>query len=98
MPFHRRLSNYLTSKLMSMKTGKEIIDSQSGYRAFKSVIAYKIIPEFNGFEAESEMIVKAARNNLKIGFVNIPTIYGDDDSKMKAIPTILGFIKVLLRT
>ena len=44
------------------------------------------------------MIVKACRNNLKLGFVEIPTIYGEDDSKMKAIPTIIGFLKVLLKS
>ena len=98
MPIHRRLSNYLTSKLLSIKTGYQIIDSQSGYRAYRTKFTEKLLPNFSGFEAESEMIVKACRNNLKIGFIEIPTIYGNDDSKMKAIPTILGFIKVLLRT
>ena len=38
MPNHRRLSNFLTSKLLSIKTGKEILDSQSGYRAFRTNI------------------------------------------------------------
>ena len=97
MPLHRKLSNYLTSKLLSIKTGERIIDSQSGFRALKTEISSKILPEFDGFEAESEMIVKACRNRLKIGYVQIPTIYGNDYSKMKAIPTIVGFIKVLLK-
>lgn len=96
MPYHRKLSNYLTSKLLSIKTGNNIEDSQSGYRIFKTSILNHILPEFDGFEAESEMIVKMCRNNYKIGFTPIPTIYGDDDSKMKAIQTIIGFIKVLL--
>jgi glycosyltransferase involved in cell wall biosynthesis len=98
MPWHRRLSNYLTSKLLSIKTGEKIIDSQSGYRAFKTEICKDILPDFGGFEAESEMLVKASRNKLKIGFLEIPTIYGDDESKMKVLPTIIGFIKVLLKS
>lgn len=98
MPIHRKLSNYLTSKLLSIKTGVQILDSQSGYRAFKTSILNNILPNYSGFEAESEMIVKICENNYSLGFQKIPTIYGDDESKMKAIPTILGFIKVLVKT
>jgi len=98
MPIHRKLSNWITSKLLSIKTGTKILDSQSGYRAFKTNILKDILPTFAGFEAESEMIVKLLRKNYKLDFITIPTIYGDDDSKMKAIPAILGFIKVILKT
>lgn len=98
MPIHRKLSNYLTSKLLSMKTGRQILDSQSGYRAFKTKILNNILPTFTGFEAESEMIVKICRNNYSFSFQNISTIYGNDSSKMKAIPTILGFLKVLFKS
>lgn len=97
MPIHRRLSNYLTSKILSIKTGVKILDSQSGYRILKTEILNKILPKYYGFEAESEMIVKLCKNNLSIGFIEIPTTYGDDESKMRAIPTILGFMKVILK-
>lgn len=95
MPFQRILSNKLTSKLLSLKTGVKVLDSQCGYRAFKTGILGLILPSFNGYEAESEMIVKAAKRNLKIGFSNIPTIYGKEKSKMRPFQTIKGFIKVL---
>lgn len=95
MPIQRRASNLITSKLLSLKTGYEISDSQSGYRLFKTENLEKLFPRFSGFEAESEIIVKAARNNLKIEFVNIPTIYNDSESKMKSLSAIIGFIKVL---
>ncbi len=96
MPVHRRASNLLTSKLLSLKTGLKILDSQSGYRAFRTGTLGKLIPDSNGFEAESEIIVKAARNGFKIGYVNISTIYGNDESKMKSIKAISGFIKTML--
>lgn len=95
MPVHRRLSNLLTSKLLSLKTGRKILDSQSGFRAYKTEILKYVLPKFNGFEAESEMIVRICRMNYSVGYVDIPTIYGDDNSKMKSIPAIIGFIKVL---
>ena len=96
MPIHRRLSNYLTSKILSLKTGFEILDSQSGFRVFKTNILPNILPSYSGFEAESEMIIKMSKCKYSLGFTEISTIYGDDDSKMKAFPTIIGFIKVIL--
>jgi len=95
MPIHRRMSNFLTSFLLSKKIGTKILDSQSGFRIFKRSILQKILPNFSGFEAESEMLVKAGRQKALIGFVDIATIYNDNQSKMKSIQAIIGFIKVL---
>lgn len=95
MPLQRIMSNRMTSFLLSQKTRCKILDSQSGFRAFRIEALRKILPSKNGFEAESEMIVLAARNHLRIGFTSIPTIYGDEKSKMKSIQAIVGFIKVL---
>lgn len=94
MPVQRILSNKITSGLLSYKTKQKILDSQCGFRGFRTEILKSIFPAYTGYEAESEMIVKAARNNLKIGFVNIPTIYGNEKSKMRPLQAIKGFIKV----
>jgi hypothetical protein len=97
MPFHRILSNKITSFLMTIKTKQKILDSQSGFRAYKTEILPEILPLSCGFEAESEILVNASRKNYKIGFVDIPTVYGEEVSKMRAIDTIIGFIKVMLK-
>ncbi len=96
MPLHRRFSNKITSFLLSRKLGIEIKDSQCGFRAYRLEVLEKVRTIFCGFEAESEMIVKAARNNFKIKFIDIPTIYGNQKSKMKSFQAIKGFIKVLM--
>jgi predicted metallopeptidase len=41
------------------------------------------------------MLVKAARLEYTFGYVNIPTIYNEEQSKMRALAAIWGFIKVL---
>lgn len=96
MPLQRILSNHITSFLLSLKTGVKIKDSQSGYRIFRNNVLQDILPSSNGFEAESEMIIKAAKNKLRIGFINIPTIYGNEKSKIRPVQTIVSFLKVLL--
>ncbi len=98
MPPQRKLSNKLTSFMLSLKTRTKIIDSQCGFRAFKTSILKNIMPQSSGFEAESEILINAAKQGYKIGFIEIPTIYSSEKSKIKAVKTILGFIKILLFT
>lgn len=95
MPVFRILSNKLTSLLLSIKLKQVIADSQCGFRAYKTVILQDIIPSSTGYEAESEILVRAARKGYKIGFTEIPTIYGKEKSKMRSFETIIGFLKVL---
>jgi len=95
MPFPRIISNRLTSFLLSLKTKQKILDSQSGFRAYRTEIFNSVLPKFNGFEAESEIIILAIRKNFRIGFAVIPTIYGNEKSKMKSLKTIFGFLKIL---
>ncbi len=96
MPLLRILSNFITSFLLSGKTGIKIKDSQCGFRAYRKDVIENVKTIFNGFEAESEIIVRAARKDFRISFIDIPTIYGQQESKMKAFRTIKGFIKVML--
>jgi glycosyltransferase involved in cell wall biosynthesis len=95
MPIQRRLSNALTSYLLTIKTGQKILDSQCGFRAFKIEVLKKVKTRYNGFEAESEFLVKAAKQGFKFGFVDIPTVYGNETSKMRPLQAIIGFLKVL---
>lgn len=95
MPIQRIMSNKLTSYLLSKKTGEKILDSQCGYRLYRTNILKPILPNSNGFEAESEIIINAAKKNLKIGFVDIPTIYANEKSKMKSLEAIKGFLRIL---
>lgn len=97
MPLTRIMSNKLTSLLLTLKTGQRIVDSQCGFRAYKSNLLKAIKTFSYGFEAESEMIVYASRLGYKIGFVNIPTVYGQEKSKMNSIKATIGFIKILFK-
>ncbi len=97
MPIQRILSNKLTSLLLSIKTKTKIIDSQCGFRAYKTSVLESILPTFDGFEAESEILLNAANKNLKISFVYVPTIYNNEKSKMKSFQAIKGFIKVITK-
>ncbi|MCW8812660.1 MAG: glycosyltransferase family 2 protein [Ignavibacteriaceae bacterium] len=96
MPIQRKLSNKLTSFFLTIKIGQNILDSQCGYRAYSVKVLKEVATEYSGFEAESEILVKASKKGFKIGFVDIPTIYGNEKSKMQPVQAILGFLKVML--
>ena len=95
MPFHRRMSNKITSKLLSIKTRQKLIDSQSGFRAYRSKVLKNLQTIKNGYEAESEILIKASKKGYKIGFTDVSTIYGNEKSKMNGFKATLDFIKIL---
>lgn len=97
MPIQRILSNKITSFLLTIKTGQKILDSQCGYRGYKTDLLKDVKSNSYGYEAESEMIIYAARSGFKIGSVNIPTIYGNEKSKINPAKAILGFIRILFK-
>lgn len=97
MPFMRVLSNTITSKVLSIKTKQKIFDSQSGFRGFDSSIIQSILPETNGFEAESEMILLAANKGIPISFVDISTKYDNQKSSINALKSIISFLKVIMK-
>ncbi len=97
MPFPRKLSNFFSSKILSILTKQNILDSQSGFRLFKAEVIKCAKMDFDGFEAETEILINAAKMNFKIGFVDISTLYSiNDNSKIKNLNSIIGFIKVIL--
>lgn len=55
----------LLNILVRVLTGKGVSDSQSGYRAFKSAMLKSVNLKSNGYEIESEMLVKAFRMGVR---------------------------------
>ncbi len=75
MPAARIISNRLTSLILSILTGRNIIDSQCGYRLYSAEFIKSIQIEYNRFQAESELIQKAAAKHFPIRFVDVQTLY-----------------------
>jgi len=97
MPLHRRLSNSVTSFLINLKTGYKLRDSQSGFRAYRLEKIISILPISDGYEAETEILIKASGRGLTIREVEIPTIYTGLPSKMSYPRAIFGFLRILLK-
>ncbi|MDR2591303.1 MAG: glycosyltransferase family 2 protein [Chitinispirillales bacterium] len=75
MPPDRIISNRLTSRILSLLTKRRIADSQCGYRLYSAKFIKSIQIEYNRFQAESELIQKAAAKHFPIRFTGVQTLY-----------------------
>ena len=99
MPIHRRLSNKITSSIISYICGKRILDSQCGYRRYKlSDVCSETFIE-NGFQFESEVLIKLLiGNKTSLQHLTIPTIYDRENTSMNNIWDTIRFIRLIIRT
>ncbi|HTR82353.1 MAG TPA: glycosyltransferase family 2 protein [Bacteroidota bacterium] len=97
MPVHRILSNTITTFLVNARTSGKILDSQSGYRLIGRNVLEAVRLKSDGFEAETEFLIKAASHGFRFGFVPIDTVYAGETSHMTHFATTLNFVKVLFQ-
>jgi glycosyltransferase involved in cell wall biosynthesis len=75
MPLRRRVSNALSSAAISAIAGRELPDTQSGYRAIRRAVIDAVPAVGERYEYETDFIIRAARAGFRIAAVPIPTIY-----------------------
>lgn len=85
MPWmHQHLGTPLLTLVLNLLFKTKISDTQSGMRAFSQKALKKMKLESSGMELASEMIIKAATADLKIG--EVPIIYHPRRGKSKLSP------------
>ena len=99
MPILRRLSNRITSIILSTLIGIKIIDSQSGYRRYKLDLVLEKNYLENGFQFESEILIKCLSKSSKVEQIKIETIYDPNNkSYIRHVSDTLKFIRLIIRT
>lgn len=78
MPWQRRCSNFLTSRILSLLLHTKIEDSQSGYRLIRTEMLEHLPLLSNRYQLETEIIIKAIKGGYKVAFVPVKVIYGLD--------------------
>ena len=95
MPAARRFANRFSSAWCSAIAGQPIFDSQCGYRLYRHEVLQRTPVRASRYEVETEMAVRAARLGFKIAHVDIPTVYGDEQSHLsptRDVPRIVGMM------
>lgn len=86
MPRARFYSNTIGSRLASALVGREIRDSQSGFRLIRldKLVSLELRSRF--YEFEMEVLIKMARCGCSIEQVSIPAVYEDGRARSKMKP------------
>lgn len=95
MPFPRKISNTITTLLLSLRTRQKIGDSQSGYRMIKTDVLRGLNFKTRGFILESELLIRA---KCRIGNVRIKTIYAGEKSHVNNFRDTIKFITFMIQS
>ena len=97
MPRGRRLTNWLSSTLLSRAVGFVVPDSQCGFRAMRREVAARVHPTGGRYEFETEFLFLAARDGFRITGVAVPTVYDGARSHFRYGADTLALAAVFLR-
>ena len=99
MPLQRKMSNFITTLLVKIKTGIHIGDSQSGFRGYSGEYLPFYLNISDNWGAETEILVISVINRANFEFVSIPTIYTEiSTSKMQPLRAIIQFMRAIIKT
>ena len=86
MPRSRYYSNTIGSRIASSLVGRQIRDSQSGFRLFRldKLLGTKLRSRY--YELEMEVLIKMARSGCSIAHAPISTVYHDGEARSKMKP------------
>jgi len=98
-PFHRYLSNSITSLILSLVAKQRIRDSQSGYRLLSARVMRTINLVTHRYETESEILIKAGRRGFSIDALPIQTVYSRENiSHIQPLRDTWRFIVLIFRS
>jgi glycosyltransferase involved in cell wall biosynthesis len=97
MPRVRRWTNRLMSWQIGRLCGRELPDSQCGYRMAHRSLLPLLLQSSNGFAFETESLLLAIEAGFLVGFVPVRTIYRAEQSKIRPARDTLGYVRVLVR-
>ena len=98
MPWLRVGVNRFTSAVVSVLAGTRVTDSQSGFRWISSGVLRAVRLESQRFDAESEILIKAARRGFRIVEIPVPAIYGNEVSKIRPLRDTARFFRLVGRS
>ena len=81
IPPARYRANMVGVKCISWRARNPLLDSQSGFRIYKAELLREMKVKSSGFEAESEMLMRAGIMGYKIISVPVRTIYSEEALK-----------------
>lgn len=85
MPWLRRQVNRWMSRRLSRRVGRELPDTQCGYRLVRLAAWRELELKTTGFEVESEMLLAFLEAERRVRFVPVRTVYRSGGSKIHPV-------------
>ena len=85
MPWTRRCTNAISSALLTLVTGRRMLDSQCGMRLYRREGLERAPLPQGRYEAETRHLRAALRAGLSVGWVPIPAIYNGEKSSFRPV-------------
>lgn len=98
MPGIRIFANTATSWFLTLRTGTRIPDSQNGYRMIRTSLYKTLKLKAKRYDAESEVLIRAAKAGAKIESVPTETIYGTEVSSVNPFIDTLRFLRMAIKS
>lgn len=103
MPWDRRLSNTLSSRLIAWRLGNRpgggpapfLRDSQCGFRLYRTALLARLHLACRQFDLESELLLKAVLGGARAGSVPVPCLYTRGPSGIRRLGDSLRFLRLL---
>ena len=92
IPFYRRLGQKVILNSLSVLSGKELTDSECGFRAFSRKALATLELKENGMAVSAETIAEATRSNLRVTQVPVSVTYYKDSSTQNPLSHGLGVL------
>jgi putative flippase GtrA len=100
VPLRSKLGNRVTRNIFALISGKKLIDTQTGLRAFNSeMIPFMLDVEGSRYEYEMNVLLACSKKNIEITEVPIETIYIDknESSHFRPIRDSIMIYKNILK-
>jgi len=97
MPRVRRITNRMMSHMLNRKMTQYVPDTQNGFRLYQTDVVMMVIPETQGFAAESEILLTLDEIDIRMGSIPISAHYHGEKSHIRPIHDTRLFFKMLKR-
>lgn len=96
-PSARRAANVIGTRILRLMTGEQVPDTQCGYRAIRADLAQRLELESDGFEIETEMLLKSLLQGARWKAVPVSAVYNGERSHYRPVADTFRICMAALR-
>lgn len=100
MPKFRRVGNIVVTLLTKFATGYySVFDSQNGYAVYTKKVVDELPWRIVGdrYEYEITILIGLSIVGAKVGDYPVPALYGDEESTINVLPSVMRVLRVLFK-